>query len=185
LALAAPGSAVGKPTTTSNYVPPPASDYVLKLEEIGSGFHEVCRQEPEGGRGLYVCFHADDVQSFFSAPVSATRVGLIASLVNVYGYGSENDVEQSYNAYVAKIRDEHGGDIQPVVGWGSQQAKTYTWRIDTRGLGPSPLWVRGIILKHHNAWADTWIIGWEQFTTWDRIAQLAKKVEDRILAASM
>jgi hypothetical protein len=39
-------------------------------------------------------------------------------------------------------------------------------------------------LKHQNAVADTFILGWEQFTTWDRIAQLAKKVEDRILAAS-
>jgi hypothetical protein len=184
LALPAPGAVGGQPTVTSNYVPPPASQYPLRLEEVGPGFHEVCRDEPEGGRLFYVCFHADDVQSFFGAPVSATRVGRIQSYAEVFDYGSENEVQQRYDAALAQVRDEHGGNVQPVVGWGSERAMTYSWRVNTGGFGPSPYWARGILLKHQNAWANTTIEGWEQFTTWDRIAQLAKKVEDRILAAS-
>jgi hypothetical protein len=184
LALAAPGALGSQPTVTSGYVPPPASQYGLRLDELGPGFRESKREEPEGGRAFSVSYFAQDAKSFFGVPVSDSNVGAVFSDTTVFPYGSEDQVLELYENRLKNLREKQNAHVEPVVGWGSERAMTYTWRVDTRGLGPSPVWGRGILLKHQNAVADTFILGWEQFTTWDRIAQLAKKVEDRILAAS-
>jgi hypothetical protein len=159
------------------YIPPPAAAYGLNLADIGPEFREVVREEVEGGRAFLSMMLATDARvDGDRLLLSNQRVTLVRSMVFIEPYGSNDDVTGFYNTTLDALRGRFQANVEPAVGWGSEQVYSYAWA--ERGQ-----YFRGILLKHRNAVALIETIGLERFATWGHISPLMATVERRIHAA--
>ena len=97
-------------------------------------------------------------------------------------YGSNEELAAAYNKVLDELRVKYGANVQPAIGWGSEQVYSYAWANRAPQFG-IVLMYRGIALRHRNAWAHVEMVGLEQHATWDSLSRLVRIVEGRIHAA--
>jgi hypothetical protein len=177
---AAPDAPSGAAQGAYGYIPPPARTYGLQMSDFGGGFREVARQDTEDGRGF-----ANRIVSLSSVPVqdfwfSADSIGMIDTAVFILPYGENEQIAATLNKVLDTWRGK-GINVQPAVGWGSEQVYSYANAIQV----PDGRVVmhRGIALRHRNAVVFMEMLGFAQYSTWDAVSGLMRKVEQRIHAA--
>jgi hypothetical protein len=160
----------------AEYVPLPASAYVLTAADAGPGFREVAPSGPVGDGAYANRFFAPDASVDGNLLIlSGTTHSVVESRVDVFAPGGDGEAAARVAQLVEQLRGA-GADVQAAPGWGSEQVFSYIW-------ARPGVYTRGMLLKHRNAVASTAIVGREQVTTWDASSHLMSVVEGRILAA--
>jgi hypothetical protein len=177
---ATPDAPPGAQQGAYGYIPPPARTYGLQTADIGGGFREVARQDSEDGR-----IFANRIVSLSSIPIqdfwfSANSIGMIDTTVLILPYGENDQIAATLNRVLDTWRSR-GINVQPAVGWGSEQVYSYA------NAGQIPdgrvIMYRGVALRHRNAVVFMEMLGFAEHSTWDAVSGLMRKVEQRIHGA--
>ena len=165
------------------YVPAPAKAYGLLPSDVGAGFREIVQEATEDGRGFANRIVVPDAVSVQGLWISRPDIWLVDTVVGIQPYGSNDDLGAEYNGMLNTLRGKYGANVQPAVGWGSEQVYSYAWA-GRSADGSVVIMYRGVALKHRNAVVLVEMIGLEQHATWDKLSGLVRTIESRIQAAA-
>lgn len=180
LVLTPAAPAGSAPQAAYGYIPAPAKAYGLGPADVGPGYRETAREESEDGRTFAQrllardAFTCPNVTPAF--PCSRSGAGEIETLIIILPYGSNDELTGIYNDVLNTWRGR-GWNVQPAVGWGSEQVYSFA-------LAAGGVMLRGIALKHRNAIVRLTMVGFEEHASWDNAAGKTRAIEARIHAAA-
>src|SRR6185295_7860708 len=111
-------------TMATGLIPLPASRYAFPASAVGAGFHEVARQEGPDGRAFINRIVAPDAQPVGNVWVSSTNISFVDTRLWVFASTEEATAEME--RFLATLRTTF--NVEPAVGWGSDQAYSYAYR---------------------------------------------------------